>query len=61
MEKTRPTSGQPPSGDPTAALAKELDLSTAKVQAAMEGRRNGRTPWGAPPSGAAPTQSSTQS
>jgi hypothetical protein len=53
MEKSRPdrTSGQPPTGDPTAALAKELDLSTAKVQAAMKAAGMG---GGAPPGGAAP-------
>ena len=59
MEKTRPdaTSGQRPSGDPTAALAKELDLSTAKVQAAMKAAGMG---GGAPPNGAAPSQDTTQ-
>jgi hypothetical protein len=61
MEKSRPdtTSGQPPTGNPTAALAKELDLSTAKVQAAMKAAGMGR--GGAPPNGSAPSQSSTQS
>ena len=67
MEKTRPdaTSGQRPSGDPTAALAKELDLSTAKVQAAMKaaGMGGGGAPpnGAAPPSGATPSQDTTQS
>jgi hypothetical protein len=61
MEKSRPdvTSGKPQSGDPTAALAKALDLSTVKVQAAMKAAGMGR--GGAPPSGAAPSQSATQS
>lgn len=60
MEKTSPdaASGRPPSGDPTAALAKELDLSTAKVQAAMKAAGMG---GGTPPSGAAPSQSATPS
>jgi len=58
MEKTRPdaTSGQRPSGDPTTALAKELDLSTAKVQAAMKAAG-----MGGRPSGTAPSEDTTQS
>jgi hypothetical protein len=61
MEKTRPGAT---SGDPTTALAKELDLSTAKVQAAMKaaGMGGGGPPNGAaPPSGTAPSQDTTQS
>lgn len=67
LEKTRPatTSGQGPSGDPSAALAKELDLSTAKVEAAMKaaGMGGGGAPpnGAAAPSGTAPSRDTTQS
>ena len=63
IEASRPgaTAGQPPSGDPTAALAKELDLSAAKVRAAMKGAGMGGPGGGTPPNGAAPSQSATPS
>ena len=66
MQKSRPTGtpGTSSATDPTATLAKELGLSTAKVRAAMQalapagGAGNGAPPQGAPPSGSTPPSGS---
>ena len=53
MQATRPTPGQAPSTDPSAALAKQLGVPAAKVKSALaDVMPAGGPPSGTPPSGA---------
>lgn len=55
MDAIRPTGGQPPSGDPAAALAKQLDLPADKVREAMRSVMQPRAPpQGSPQEGSPP-------